>query len=196
MVELDAQDIRFIESHIKERGGIDKAIQVVLKELDATLVLPDGGRPRQTNSYVWQRSDAEFAYLLNKAMDNGMTNEEYAKVMEQYGEVLKKNKLFELENPPVVYSKKVRSSTRKVRVDKVQSMFNGDTLKVGEKAVKAKPKKETVAERKAKILSSKAVTFAFGGLKPKLGCSSTRKGLEINSPVAIQCSITSVSIPV
>ena len=103
MVELDAQDIRFIESHIKERGGIDKAIQVVLKELDATLVLPDGGRPRQTNSYVWQRSDAEFAYLLNKAMDNGMTNEEYAKVMEQYGEVLKKNELFELENPPIVY---------------------------------------------------------------------------------------------
>ena len=46
-------------------------------------------------------------------------------------------------------------------------MFDGDTLKVGEKAVKAKPKKETVAERKAKILSSKAVTFAFGGLKPK-----------------------------
>ena len=167
MVELDAQDIRFVEAHIKQYGGIDKAIQVVLKELDATLVLPDGGRPRQTNSYVWQRSDAEFAYLLNKAMDNGMTNEEYAKVMEQYGEVLKKNKLFELENPPVVYSKKVRSSTRKVRVDKVQSMFDGDTLKVGEKAVKAKPKKETVAERKAKILSSKAVTFAFGGLKPK-----------------------------
>ena len=100
-------------------------------------------------------------------MDNGMTNEEYAKVMEQYGEVLKKNELFELENPPVVYSKKVRSNTRKVRVDKVQSMFDGDTLKVGEKAVKAKPKKETVAERKAKILSSKAVTFAFGGLKPK-----------------------------
>lgn len=168
MVTLDAQDIRFVEAHIKQYGGIDKVIQVVLKELDATLVLPDGSRPRQTNSYVWQRSDAEFAYLLNKAMDNGMTNEEYTKVMEQYGEVLKKNELYELENPPVVYSKKVRSSsTRKVRVDKVQSMFDGDILKVGEKAVKAKPKKETVAERKAKILSSKAVTFAFGGLKPK-----------------------------
>lgn len=168
MVTLDAQDIRFVEAHIKQYGGIDKAIQVVLKELDATLVLPDGSRPRQTNSYVWQRSDAEFAYLLNKAMDNGMTNEEYAKVMEQYGEVLKKNELYELENPPVVYSKKVRSSsTRKVRVDKVQSMFDGDILKVGEKAVKAKPKKETVAERKARILSNKAVTFAFGGFKAK-----------------------------
>jgi len=164
MVTLDAQDIRFVEAHIKQYGGIDKVIQVVLKELDATLVLPDGSRPRQTNSYVWQRSDAEFAYLLNKAMDNGMTNEEYTKVMEQYGEVLKKNELYELENPPVVYSKKVRSSTRKVRVDKVQSMFDGDILKVGEKA---KPKKETVAERKARILSNKAVTFAFGGFKAK-----------------------------
>lgn len=168
MVTLDAQDIRFVEAHIKQYGGIDKAIQVVLKELDATLVLPDGSRPRQTNSYVWQRSDAEFAYLLNKAMDNGMTNEEYAKVMEQYGEVLKKNELYELENPPVVYSKKVcSSSARKVRVDNVLSMFDGDTLKVGKKAVKAKPKKETVAERKARILSNKAVTFAFGNFKAK-----------------------------
>lgn len=167
MVTLDAQDIRFVEAHIKQYGGIDKAIQVVLKELDATLVLPDGSRPRQTNSYVWQRSDAEFAYLLNKAMDNGMTNEEYSKVMEQYGEVLKKNQVYELENPPVVYSNKVRSSARKVRVDNVLSMFDGDALKVGKKAVKAKPKKETVAERKARILSNKAVTFAFGNFKAK-----------------------------
>lgn len=167
MVTLDAQDIRFVEAHIKQYGGIDKAIQVVLKELDATLVLPDGSRPRQTNSYVWQRSDAEFAYLLNKAMDNGMTNEEYTKVMEQYGEVLKKNELYELENPPVVYSKKVRSSARKVRVDNVLSMFDGDALKVGKKAVKAEPKKETVTERKARILSNKAVTFAFGNFKAK-----------------------------
>lgn len=167
MIKLDAQDIRFVESHIKQYGGIDKAIQVVLKELDATLVLPDGSRPRQTNSYVWQRSDAEFAYLLNKAMDNGMTNEEYTKVMEQYGEVLKNNQVYELENPPIVYSKKARESIKKVRVDKVQSMFDGDTLKVGQKAVKAKPKKETVAERKARILSNKAVTFAFGGFKAK-----------------------------
>lgn len=167
MVTLDAQDIRFVESHIKQYGGIDKAIQVVLKELDATLVLPDGSRPRQTNSYVWQRSDAEFAYLLNKAMDNGMTNEEYTKVMKQYGEVLKNNQVYELENPPIVYSKKARGSIKKVRVDKVQSMFDGDTLKVGQKAVKAKPKKETVAERKARILSNKAVTFAFGGFKAK-----------------------------
>lgn len=167
MVTLDAQDIRFVEAHIKQYGGIDKAIQVVLKELDATLVLPDGSRPRQTNSYVWQRSDAEFAYLLNKAMDNGMTNEEYTKVMGQYGEILKNNQLYELENPPIVYSKKVRGGTRKVRVDEVQSMFDGDTLKVGEKAIKAKPKKETVAERKARILSNKAVTFAFGGFKAK-----------------------------
>lgn len=97
MVTLDAQDIRFVESHIKQYGGIDKAIQVVLKELDATLVLSDGSRPRQTNSYVWQRSDAEFAYLLNKAMDNGMTNEEYSKVMDQYGEVLKKIKYMNLK---------------------------------------------------------------------------------------------------
>lgn len=167
MVELDAQDIRFIHAHIKQHNGIMNTIDVVLKELDATLVLPDGGRPRQTISYVWQRSDAEFHYLLNLAMDKGLTNEVYNDIMGRYNAVLQKNKEFEEANPPIIYSKKVRTGTKRVRVDKVQSIFDGDTLKVGEKAVKAKPKKETVADRKRKLLNNKAVTFAFGGLKTK-----------------------------
>lgn len=168
MVTLDAQDIRFVESHIKQYGGIDKAIQVVLKELDATLVLSDGSRPRQTNSYVWQRSDAEFAYLLNKAMDNGMTNEEYSKVMDQYGEVLKKNQIYELENPPIVYSKKVRGSVKNVRIDKVQSMFDGDILKVGNKAVKAKPKKKLLPNVRLEYLVIKLLHVRLEILKLKI----------------------------
>lgn len=167
MLQLDAQDIRFIHYHIKQYGGIYEALEVTLKELDATVVYPDGSRPRQTNSYVWQRVDAEFHYLLNMAMDNGMTNEQYNEYVTRYNAIIKTNKEFEEEHPPVVYAKKAKSTTKKVRVDKVKSIFNGDDLAVGEKAVKAKPKKETIADRKRKALASKAVTFAFGGFKPK-----------------------------
>lgn len=167
MLQLDAQDIRFIHAHIKQYDGVHGAIEVTLKELDASIVLPDGGRPRQTNSYVWKRVDAEFHYLLNMAMDNGLTNDQYTKYINRYNAIIKANEEFEKENPPIVYTKKAKSSTKKVRVDKVKSMFNGDELAVGEKAVKAKPKKETIADRKRKALASKAVTFAFGGFKPK-----------------------------
>lgn len=167
MLELDNQDIRFINSHIQQYGGIREAIEVILKELDATLVLPDGSRPRQTISYVWRRAEAEFHYLLNMAMDDGMTNEQYDDYITRYNSILKTNKEFEEENPPIVYDKKGRSKTKRVRVDKVKSIFNNDDLAVGEKAVKAKPKKETIADRKRKAIVGKAVTFAFGGLKPK-----------------------------
>lgn len=167
MIELDEQDKRFIAAHIKQYGGIRATLEVVLKELDATVVLPDGGRPRQTISYVWKRVDAEFHYLLNAAMDRGMSNEDYNDIMERYNAVIEKNKQFEIENPPIIYSKKAKTSARKVRVDKVKSIFGEDTLNVGEKAVKAKPKKETIADRKRKLLNSKAVTFAFGSIKSK-----------------------------
>lgn len=167
MVTLDSQDIRFINYHIEKYGGIYEALEVTLKELDATVIYPDGDRPRQTNSYVWQRVDAEFHYILNLAMDNGMTNEKYDEYIARYNEVLRINYEFELEHPPIVYTKKGKTTTKKVRVDKVKSMFDGDELKVGEKAVKAKPKKETIADRKRKALSNKAVTFAFGGFKSK-----------------------------
>lgn len=167
MIQLDSQDIRFLKARIKEYDGPHNLIEQIIKELDATLVLPDGFRPRQTNSYVWKRTDAEFHYLLNELMDNGITNEVYNEYITRYNNVLERNKEFELEHPPVVYAKKAKSSVKRVRVDKVNSMFDGDELKVGEKAVKTKVKKETIADRKRKALSNKAVTFAFGGLKSK-----------------------------
>lgn len=167
MLQLDAQDIRFVHAHIKQYDGVHGAIEVALKELDASIILPDGSRPRQTNSYVWKRTDAEFHYLLNMAMDNGLTNDQYTEYINRYDAIIKANEEFEKENPPIVYTKKAKSASKKVRVDKVKSIFNDDELSVGEKAVKAKPKKETIADRKRKALASKAVTFAFGGLKSK-----------------------------
>ena len=160
-VVLDNSDIRLIKYKLKEYNGVRNYLERVLKDLDATLVLPDGSRPRQTNSYVWAYSNAEFYYLIN---NSNLTQEEINSYMSRYNDVIDNNKKYELENPPIVYSKK-KITKRKTRVDKVKSMFNNDILNVGETTVKEKPKKETVAERKAKLFSNKAVTFAFSNIK-------------------------------
>lgn len=164
-MKLDAQDIRFIEYHVKQYGGIINAIEVCLKELDATYTLPDGYRPRQTNSYVWKKVDAEFQYLLNNALDhNIIDNNQHDTIIKRYFDICNNNKEYEKENPPVIFDKKVSKGTKKVRIDKVKSMFDSkETLNVGETAKVSKPKKETIADRKAKLVSSKSVSFAFNG---------------------------------
>ena len=164
-VILDDSDIRMLEYRIKEYGGIEKLMERIFKELDATVVYPDGFRPRQTNSYVWKRKDSEFHYLLNKLCDDGITNEEYNNYINRYNEICANNIAFEKENPPIVYDKKKQTRTKTTRVDKVKSMFGNEELNVGEKAVKVKPKKETVAERKAKLLNNKAIKLTFNIVK-------------------------------
>ncbi len=165
VVVLDNSDIRMLEYRIKEYGSINKLMERILYELDATIIFSGILRPRQTNSYVWKRTDAEFHYLLNKLCDEGLTNEEYNNYINRYNEVCAKNIAFEKENPPVVYDKKKINKTKSVRVDKVKSIFNNEELNVGEKTIKVKLKKETVVERKAKMLDNKAIKLTFNIVK-------------------------------
>lgn len=168
IVKLDAQDIRFLVNRIVQYGTVRDLIPVILKELDASYTMPDGSRPRQTISYVWQRSNAEFHYLLNLLLDDNIDDNEYNGYIEQYNDVIAANKEYELANPPVVYDKKKRTVAKKVRVDNVSSMFNADeTLKVGVKATKVKEKKLTAAEKKVINLNNKSVKFALNIFKPK-----------------------------
>lgn len=161
MIKLDAQDIRMVEARIKEYNGERNLINRILKELDATLVLPDGGRPRQTISYVWKHTDAVFHYLLNKLMDDGLDNDEYNAIMLEYKEVLANNAKYEQENPPVVYSKKKKSTVIKSKKQVTTTdMFTGEKS-VMTKSGSLKVKKETVAERKARLFNEKASKFTF-----------------------------------
>lgn len=167
MIKLDAQDIRMVEARIKEYNGERNLINRILKELDATLVLPDGGRPRQTISYVWKHTDAVFHYLLNKLMDDGLDNDEYNAIMLEYKEVLANNAKYEQENPPVVYSKKKKSTTTKSKKQVTTTdMFTGEKS-VMTKSGGLKIKKETVAERKARLFNEKAAKFTFSFNPPK-----------------------------
>lgn len=164
-VILDDNDIRMLNFRIKEYGGVKKLIERVLYELDATIIFPDGSRPRQTISYTWKKSNSEFHYLLNKLCDENLTNEEYNNYINRYNKICANNIAFEKENPPIIYDKKKQTRTKTTRIDKVKSMFGSEELNVGEKAVKVKPKKETVAERKAKLLNNKAIKLTFNIVK-------------------------------
>ena len=63
--------------------------------------------------------------------------------------------------------KEPRKSTRSAsRVNQSKDVFTGKPIDVSTGIAKAiKPKKETVAQRKAKLLSKRSVSFAFNNLK-------------------------------
>ena len=59
--------------------------------------------------------------------------------------------------------KRARNSSR---INQSKDVFTGQPIDVSAGIAKAiKPKKETIAQRKAKLLGGKAVNFAFNGLK-------------------------------
>ena len=78
-----------------------------------------------------------------------------------------KNLDFERRNPVRYYSKKPRKRARNSsRINQSKDVFTGQPIDVSAGIAKAiKPKKETIAQRKAKLLGGKAVNFAFNGLK-------------------------------
>ena len=82
-------------------------------------------------------------------------------------DIHEKNLDFERRNPVRYYSKEPRKRTRSSnRVNQSKDVFTGKPIDVSTGIAKAiKPKKETIAQRKAKLLGGKAVSFAFNGLK-------------------------------
>ena len=82
-------------------------------------------------------------------------------------DIHEKNLDFERRNPVRYYSKEPRKRARSSsRVNQSKDVFTGQPIDVSTGITKAiKPKKETIAQRKAKLLGGKAVSFAFNGLK-------------------------------
>lgn len=161
---LDDIDIRMLKYRITEHGSAKSLMEQILHELDATLVLPDGSRPRQTISYVWQKTDASFFWLIDYLADNGMTNEEYKDYISRRAAIIDNNLKFEEENPPIIYSNtKKRSTTKKVKAI-VDDKSNIDDDKNNTKV--KKDKKPSAAEiRKNRVIST--ATFNFNIIKNK-----------------------------
>lgn len=156
-VTLESKDIRFIEYELANKG-FDKTMGDILRRLDATVVLPDGGRPYQTCSFVYKWNRAAFIYILNNSPDiDGRRYKHYMLLLE---ELEKKNIEYEKENPPIEYDtiKKKRTAAKKVKAT-ITDMFDG-TKKELTRTGKLK-------EIRTKNVSGNIVQFGFGVVKPK-----------------------------
>lgn len=161
--KLDDRDIRYI-NYVIDKSTMADAIESYIKDLDCTTIYPDGSRPRQTINYGYRITLSSIEYILDKAqsyIDYRNT------IIKRIIDIHEKNLDFERRNPVRYYSKESRKRARSAsRVNQSKDVFTGQPIDVSAGIAKAiKPKKETIAQRKAKLLGGKAVSFAFNGLK-------------------------------
>lgn len=168
--KLDDRDIRYI-NHAIGKSTMANVIESYIKDLDCTTIYPDGYRPRQTINYGYRITLSSIEYILDKAY---LILEHYPEKVKSYTDyrnsiikriidIHEKNLDFERRNPVRHYSKE---SKKRLRVNQSKDVFTGKPIDVSTGIAKAiKPKKETIAQRKAKLLGGKAVSFAFNSLK-------------------------------
>lgn len=154
--KLDNRDIRYI-NYVIDKSTMADAIESYIKDLDCTTIYPDGSRPRQTINYGYRITLSSIEYILDKAYlilehhpEKAQSYIDYRNtIIKRIIDIHEKNLDFERRNPVRYYSKKPRKS-----------------IDVSTGIAKAiKPKKETIVQRKAKLLGGKAVSFAFNDLK-------------------------------
>lgn len=165
--KLDDRDIRYI-NYVIDKSTMADAIKSYIKDLDCTIIYPDGSRPRQTINYGYRITLSSIEYILDKLYlvlehhpEKAQSYIDYRNsIIKRIIDIHEKNLDFERRNPVRYYSKEPRKRTRSAsRVNQSKDVFTGKPIKA------IKPKKETIAQRKAKLLGSKAVSFAFNGLK-------------------------------
>lgn len=166
--KLDDRDIRYI-NYVIDKSTMADAIESYIKDLDCTTIYPDGSRPRQTINYGYRITLSSIEYILDKAYlilehhpEKAQSYIDYRNsIIKRIIDIHEKNLDFERRNPVRYYSKESRKRTRQSK-----DVFTGKPIDVSTGIAKAiKPKKETIAQRKAKLLGGKAVSFAFNGLK-------------------------------
>lgn len=168
--ELDVKDIRLINYLVNEKGNIDKTIYYYLTELDCTKVYADGSRPMQTINFGYKLRLASIEYLLNILYNALAEHPEKAQSYIDYRKTIidkiklihEKNINYEKEHPVLNYTKKRKVSTKSTKqYDRTKDVFTGKPIDVSTGIAKAiKPRKETIAERKVKLLGEKAIKFA------------------------------------
>lgn len=172
--KLDDRDIRYIK-YVINKSTMADAIESYIKDLDCTTIYPDGSRPRQTINYGYRITLSSIEYILDKAClilehcpEKAQGYMDYRNsIIKRIIDIHEKNLDFERRNPVRYYSKESRKCTRSAsRVNQFKDVFTGKPIDVSTGIAKAiKPKKETIAQRNAKLLAGKAVSFAFNSLK-------------------------------
>ena len=63
--KLDDRDIRYI-NYVIDKSTMADAIESYIKDLDCTIIYPDGSRPRQTINYGYRITLSSIEYILDK----------------------------------------------------------------------------------------------------------------------------------
>lgn len=162
--QLDAQDKRWFDYLIRDKGSEMVALNSLLHDLDCTRVYKDGSRPVQTINYGYKRDIAGFIYIYNKLCESypECNVDYYAKLVKRHED----NLSFEEANGVTYYTKKQRTSVRSSKkYDETSDIFTGERLNVGTGVAKTVKRRQNASTRKAKALSDKSVSFAFGNFK-------------------------------
>lgn len=172
--KLDDKDIRYI-NHLINKSNMADTIEYLIKDLDCTTIYADNSRPRQTINYGYRITISSIEYILDqlylvleKHPEKAQGYIDYRNnIIKRITEIHEKNIDFERGNPVRHYIKESRRRTRSVsKVDTAKDVFTGKPIDVSTGVAKAvKSKKETVAQRKAKLLGGKAISFAFNNMK-------------------------------
>lgn len=162
--ELDQQDIRWFDFLVKDKGSEVVALNSLLHDLDCTRVYKDGSRPVQTINYGYKRDIAGYIYIYNKFCEKypDCNVDYYAKLVNRHEE----NLSFEKDNPPIYYKGQQRASSRgSRRTAEIADIFTGEKSKVDVGTGRIVRPRNNAETRKAKALSTKSVSFAFGNFK-------------------------------
>ena len=167
-VKLDSRDIVNLKCKIDEYGSVHNLMDRLLFELDASYTMPDGGRPRQTISYVWKRTFAETEWLLKYMSDTGVDNDIIDDYYNKRGVVIQKSIDYEKENPPIDYDlvKKKSKVNTKSKKAITKDMFDG-TVSEMTKTGKLKKIKKTTAEIRQERFKDATVQVSFGSINFK-----------------------------
>lgn len=172
--KLDDRDIRYI-NYVIDKSTMADAIESYIKDLDCTIIYPDGSRPRQTINYGYRITLSNIEYILDKLYlvlehhpEKAQSYIDYRNtIIKRIIDIHEKNLVLREETQ---YDIIVKNQGNALEVlaelinQKMSLQVNPLMLApVLQRAIK--PKKETIAQRKAKLLGGKAISFAFNGLK-------------------------------
>lgn len=121
LIELEELDKRDIKYDVK-RKGLKETIDYYLHLIDCTRIYPDGSRPNQTINYQYLTYISRLFYILDKSLNSQkplITKEYYDETINKIKSIHENNLNFEKINPPIVYSKKNKTTkTPKDKADK------------------------------------------------------------------------------
>lgn len=149
--KLDDRDIRYI-NYVIDKSTMADAIEFYIKDLDCTIIYPDGSRPRQTINYGYRITLSSIEYILDKLYlvlehhpEKAQSYIDYRNsIIKRIIDIHEKNLDFERRNPVLYYSKKPRKRTRSAsRVNQSKDVFIGKPIDVSTGIAKAiKPKRK------------------------------------------------------